>query len=316
MYNNTSSTSTFFAHYFQEFYREVLIQRERAMKSMEEDDQFPLPVPELQPDETSTEGEEGDETLGASLDEDLDEPQEKPQEKISPYLESRNHEFDREQHKVENEILADKIQHKFINMFERFALHSQNQAGEFASSQFQDFLYSMVAMLDEVFLSFPWHGQRRWKHNLMEKRFFQTQVAGELFFKKVDDLIEENDPLRHDLASVYLMVLALGFKGKYRGEDDEGQLSWYRQQLYTLMHKHPSSLYQPGRAQLIEESYDHTINIAAPKGLPNLKNWVIAFSSIIVAYVLISSFLWYGLVRDLNGAIGQIIKQAQYLGLS
>lgn len=309
---NTATTSAFFAHHFQEFYREVLIQREWAMKSMEHNEPFPLPVPESHSHETPS---SHDEAAAQGVLPQTAQEQDQSKENIPTKLLEKDN-IEREEHKVESEILSDKIQHKFINMFERFSLHSQNQAGEFSTTQFQDFLYAMVAMLDEVFLSFPWHGQRRWKHNLMEKRFFHTQVAGELFFKKIDDLIEENDPQRNDLAAVYLMIIALGFKGKYRGEDDEGQLSWYRNQLYTLIHKHPSSLYQPGRDQLIEESYDHTINIAATKGLPNLKNWVIAFSSIIAAYVVISSFLWYGLVRDLNEAIGQIITQAQYLGLS
>lgn len=324
---STSSTSSYFVYFFQEFYREVLIQRELALRSME-------PVEEV-PVGKNNDGQEGAEAA-APLVQTMEEEQSKLEAEIVPGpkvegaeletarvedVEIERAEREREyafqdKQRAEKEILCDKIQQKFIVLFDKFSSQAQYQPGEFAGAYFQDLLYAMVAMLDEVFLAFAWHGQRRWKHNLMEKRYFHTQIAGELFFKKVEDLIQTNDSTRLDLAEVYLMILALGFKGQYRGEDDEGQLRWYRQQLYALIHKHSSTLFHPGRERLIEESYDHTISFEVIKGLPHLKNWMIAFSSIVIVYIIISSFLWHGVVRDLNDVIGQIMFQAQSLGLS
>lgn len=332
-----SAKSNYFVYFFQDFYREVLIQRDAALRSMESEEEAYFGK--------NNDGQEGAEAA-ISLVEGIEEekaaeeahPNTQPNietaeqngpsgeaSKVTPLPKESaqkdppkidNDYKDQEGQQVSKEIVCDKIQQKFIALFEKFSLHSQYQPGEFASTYFQDFLYAMVAMLDEVFLSFPWHGQRRWRNNLMEKRFFHTQVAGELFFKKVEDLIQSNDSTRSDLAEVYLMILALGFRGKYRGEDDAGQLKWYREQLYVLIHKHSPSLFHPGRDQLIEESYNHTIGFETIRTLPKLKNWVVSFSTIVLVYVLISSFLWYGVVRELNDVIGQIMFQAQSLGLS
>lgn len=211
---------------------------------------------------------------------------------------------------------TDKIQHKLKQMFERFSLNAQNQVGEFAVSHFQEALYVMVALTDEIFISFKWPGQKRWEDNLLEAQIFHTQIAGELLFRKLDELIEANDPARNDLCVVYLFALSLGFSGKYQGENDEGKIAWYRDKLYTMFSRRPPTLMKPGRPELIGDLYHHSIAAAPGKGLPDLRSWLMTFASIIVVFVFVSSVLWYKVVRDMDVAIGQILKQTQQLGQS
>lgn len=259
-----SASSTFLVQNFQEFYREVLIQKEKALRT----------------------------------------------------LDAQQLSLDNDEGKVEIEQITDRIQTKFREMFERFSLTAQNQVGEFAISHFQEALYIMVALVDEVFLSFGWPGQNRWENNLLEGQIFHTQIAGEQFYKKLDALIEANDPVRNDLAAIYLMALSLGFKGQYRGEDDAGRITWYNHQLYTMVNRHPVSLYHPGRNKLIPSLYDYNVTAAPGRGLPDLRTWFIAFGVILASYLFISSMVWYRVVRDLDSVIGQILSQAQKLGLS
>jgi type VI secretion system protein ImpK len=282
------SASTFLMQFFQEFYREVLIQREFAYKSVGKKVHSNPQIQEATSDKT-----------------DLDEVQETLVDNVN-----------QDSHLVEEEELCDRIQGVFKGMFERFSLITQNQAGEFAGSHFQEALYSMVALLDEIFLAFSWDGKDRWEDNLMEKQIFHTQVAGELIFRKVEALIQANDPVRRDISVIYLMILALGFKGKFRGEDDEGRLHWYRQQLYIMANYKPVALFHPGRQHLIEECYDHIITLPALKILPNVRNWIFAFFCIIAVFTVVSTFLYYKSTRDLNNAIEQILTQAQKLGIS
>lgn len=282
------STSTFMMQFFHEFYREVLIQREFAYKS----------VGKLH---HSAEKKDVDESHNSENSEIPD---------------SLVDEVKQDAHLVEEEEFCDRIQGTFRGMFERFALTTQTQAGEYASAHFQEALYSMVALLDEVFLSFSWEGKDRWEDNLMEKQVFHTQVAGELLFRKIEALIQANDPVRRDIAIIYLMTLALGFKGKYRGEDDEGRLDWYRQQLYIMANHKPVALFHPGREFLIEECYSHIAAMPPTKILPNVRNWIFALIGIFVVYLTVSTFLWYKLVRDMDNSIGQILTQAQKLQLS
>lgn len=282
------SSSTFMMQFFQEFYREVLIQREFAYKSVGKTHHY-------------VEKKEGDEA---------------PNDENSDGSESLVDEVKQDAHLVEKEELCDRIQGTFRVMFERFSLSAQNEAGEYATAHFQEALYSMVGLLDEVFLAFSWEGKDRWEDNLMEKQIFHTQVVGELLFRKIEALIQANDPVRRDIAIIYLMTLALGFKGKYRGEDDAGRLDWYRQQLYIMANHKPVSLFYPGREFLIEDCYDHIAAMPPTKILPNVRNWIIALFAIIAIYAIVAAFLWFKLVPDLNNSIGQILTQAQKLQLS
>ena len=258
------ASSTFLMQNFQEFYREVLIQKEKALRILE----------------------------GTDLD------------------------LKEEEKKVEFEQITDHIQSKFRQMFERFSLNAQNQVGEFAISHFQEALYVMVCLVDEVFLAFSWVGQKRWEDRLLEAQIFHTQTAGEQFYKKLDVLIEANDPVRNDLVIIYLMALSLGFRGQYRGENDAGKIAWYREQLYTMVHRQEITLYHPGRERLIPAGYEYNVTAAPGRGLPDLRTWMMAFGGLFLVYLFIASMVWYNVVRDLDGVIGQILSQAQKLGLS
>ena len=284
----SAATSTFLMQYFQEFYRELLIQKEIALRTLEDGVAF-TPPPEIH---TETQSDN-------IVDQDQAE-----------------HDAALSQEAVEITTITDTIQHKFRSMFERFSLEAQNQVGEFAVSHVQDALYAMGALLDETFLSFSWVGKTRWENNLIEKQFFHTQIAGELVFRKIDDLLENNDPMRNDVANIYMMVLSLGFKGRYRDLGEDQQIDWYRHELYKMINRHAPLLFTTGREYLIPECYDHILSIPAGKGIPDVRNWVTAFAAILFVFITVSSFLWFKLVRDMDDALGQILTQAQKLGLS
>ncbi len=284
----SAATSTFLMQYFQEFYRELLIQKEIALRTLEDGVAF-TPPPEIHTDTQS--------------DNIIDQDQ-------------AEHDAALNQVNVEITTITDTIQHKFRSMFERFSLEATNQVGEFAVSHFQDALYAMVALLDETFLSFSWVGKTRWENNLIEKQFFHTQIAGELVFRKIDDLLENNDPMRNDVANIYMMILSLGFKGRYRDLGEDQHVDWYRHELYKMINRHAPLLFTTGREYLIPECYDHIISIPAGKGIPDVRSWVTAFAAILFVFITVSSFLWFKLVRDMDDALGQILTQAQKLGLS
>lgn len=213
--------------------------------------------------------------------------------------------------------LVNTIQRRMSLLLEEQAAHSIVQAGEFAVSSYQDALYAMVAFADEIFLNVPWIGQKNWENNLLESRFFQTQIAGELLFKKIDDLIASNDPLRADLAVIYLLILGLGFKGKFRDEDANlDQLALYRQQLYIMVNRHPSTLYEPGREHLIQDCYEHVLDSTISKGLPEIRMWLFTFMGILGIYLFTSTLLWYKLARDMGDSLSSILHQAHQMGLS
>jgi type VI secretion system protein ImpK len=178
-----------------------------------------------------------------------------------------------------NNPLVDKIQRRLSILLDEQSMQSNTQVGEFSHTYYRDALYAMVALGDEIFLNLDWHGVKRWENNLLESRYFQTQIAGEFIFEKIEDLINQNDPMRVDLAVIYLMVLGMGFKGKYRNEDDKGKISFYRQQLYTLIHRHPPSFVKAEGDHLIPDCYEHVLDSTMVQGLPEIKAWYMHLES-------------------------------------
>lgn len=213
--------------------------------------------------------------------------------------------------------LVNTIQRRLSLLLEEQAINSTVEAGEFAVSSYQDALYAMVSFADETFLNIPWVGQKPWENNLLESRFFQTQIAGELIFQKIENLVSTNDPMKADLAVVYLLILGLGFKGKFRGQDSNAQqLTLYRQQLYMMINRHPSTLYDPGRDHLIQDCYEHVLDSTISRGLPEIRLWLFTLVGVLGLYLFASTTLWYKLVRDMDSSIAGILYQAQQMGIS
>jgi type VI secretion system protein ImpK len=311
------SSHSFLVQNFHEFFNLLLRQKEFALRATEGKDPITLEreaelanTPNLEISPERLIDDEPQALAENPLEEESPPPLQKKEEKKPFILETPIEDGN-------DNALVNTIQRRLSILLEEQAVQSTVQAGEFAISSYQDALYAMVAFADEIFLNIPWSGQKQWENNLLESRFFQTQIAGELLFDKMELLISTNDPMRADLAIVYLLILGLGFKGKFRNEDaDPQRLALYRQQLYTMVNRHPSNLYDPGRDHLIEECYDYVLDSTISKGLPEIRMWLYTFVGIIGVYLFASTILWYTLVREMDSSIGNILLQAQQMGIS
>jgi type VI secretion system protein ImpK len=210
---------------------------------------------------------------------------------------------------VEKEI--QEIQKKLHTILEKHSLQASKNTSGITASYFRDAQYVMVALADEVFLNLEWSGASIWKKSLLERQVFQTQVAGEQFFKRLDVLLESNEPTRPDLAQIYLTALALGFKGQYNEQKDQEKIDKYREQLYLLLKGKRNELYFPGRPRLFDAPYDHTITEQPGRGLPDIKTWVSTFASVVVVYVFISYVVWHKLAFEMGDTLNEIYRQLQ-----
>jgi type VI secretion system protein ImpK len=223
---------------------------------------------------------------------------------------------DKTEEAEEKELLTHKIQRRLKLILEQQSLNAATQVGEFAVSHTQEAQYIMAALADEIFLNLDWWGTKEWEEHLLESQLFHSQIAGELFFKKIDTLLTNNDPTTIDLAILYLWCLNIGFKGMYRDEDPEKKINAYREQLYAfIMHQSPT-LFKPGREHLFDQPYNHRTSLPTTKGFPEMRSWLVAFGAIFFIYIFISTVLWYKLARDINEASAYILQQAKSMGLS
>jgi type VI secretion system protein ImpK len=202
---------------------------------------------------------------------------------------------------------------RLVSLFERQEAQAWRYGGTYGAEFYKDAQYVMVALADEIFLNTEWEGHRSWVSNLLESKIFRTHVAGEFFFQRLDRLLVERDPVYRDLAAVYLMALSLGFRGKYRGRDDRGQLDRYRQQLFQFVFRREPDLDSQTR-QMFPETYYHTLRDETKRRLPNPRAWIILLCAVVIAYVALTHGIWVKLTGRLFEVNQQIQKTVDEMG--
>lgn len=91
----------------------------------------------------------------------------------------------------------------------------------------EEALFAVCAWADEQIMNAQWEGvSEYWSQTLLQMEYFKTNLAGELFFERLDNLPTEAIPAQ----SVYAICLANGFKGKYVFNLSVEELETKRQQ--------------------------------------------------------------------------------------
>lgn len=151
--------------------------------------------------------------------------------------------------------------------------------------------YAMVATADDLFVTLPWTGAAQWRGNLLETRRFGTRSAGQSFYAALDQLIERADPNERELAAVYLTALALGFRGKYVGCDDDGVIDRYKRDLHQMIFGNRVGLSDPFR-KLLPECYEHTTEVGPGPKLRSPRIWWWAMAGVVAAWLIFSYVAW------------------------
>ena len=77
--------------------------------------------------------------------------------------------------------------------------------------------FAVVAWVDETLLSSQWQDKDRWQKESLQRLYYQTADAGELFFDRLNAI----GPHQRDVREVYYLCLAMGFKGRFIHEGDD-----------------------------------------------------------------------------------------------
>lgn len=80
---------------------------------------------------------------------------------------------------------------------------------------------AVVAFLDESILNSQNPALRDWVRQPLGPEYFQQHVAGEVFFRNVEDLLTGDDSDRTaDLLEIYQLSLLCGYRGRYGSQGD------------------------------------------------------------------------------------------------
>ncbi len=166
--------------------------------------------------------------------------------------------------------------------------------------------YVMVALADDCFLNLnvQWPGRARWLNEVLEKQIFGTQRAGASFFDRIDELLASRDKSKEEVATAYLIALLLGFKGRFRGGEEEELVSYRERLLYFV------GLGQGGGLDkskpVFPDAYAHTITSEPSSKLPRHKPWMFAVAGAICLYFALAHLTWYGQTNTVRNVSAQV----------
>ncbi|MBT8341146.1 MAG: DotU family type IV/VI secretion system protein [Desulfatitalea sp.] len=123
--------------------------------------------------------------------------------------------------------------------------------GGFAREDFDLARFAVFAWVDEAILSSEWEGRRQWQREQLQRTYFQTADAGELFFERLNTI----GPHQRDVREVYYLCLALGFSGQYCNEGDDVLLEQLRTSNLKLLTGSSMGLPSLDKEELFPEAY-------------------------------------------------------------
>ena len=94
------------------------------------------------------------------------------------------------------------------------------RSGGIADDRWQEGFFPVCAWIDERLLCSAWPDRAQWSAAQLQKQYFNTTAAGEMFYDRLEALDADDGALRE----VYAFCLALGFKGRYFRASDLGRL--------------------------------------------------------------------------------------------
>ena len=87
----------------------------------------------------------------------------------------------------------------------------------FSAEEYDAARFAVCAWIDEAILSSEWPEKLRWQGEPLQRVYYGTTEAGELFFERLNTV----GPHQHGVREVYYLCLAMGFSGRYCNRGDE-----------------------------------------------------------------------------------------------
>ncbi|CAM2011505.1 DotU family type IV/VI secretion system protein [Acanthopleuribacter pedis] len=197
------------------------------------------------------------------------------------------------------------VSDKLMLVLDRQAALVAGNRGAVEPRLYDETRYVMVAVADELFLDLQWAHRDAWGDHLLEEQMFGSQAAGDLFFSRLDALLALNGPVYEDLAKVYLTALALGFRGRYRVGDPNGEVAVYQHRLYHFIFKHdPHGAPRP----LFPQNQEVGCGDEPPQHLPTIQRWLQAGAAVAALWLLGTSLAWWSLSAPVRALIAQVIQ--------
>ncbi len=123
--------------------------------------------------------------------------------------------------------------------------------GGFSQEDYDLSRFAICAWVDEAILSSSWSEKGRWQGEQLQRLYYQTTDAGEIFFDRLNALGAH----QRDVREVYYLCLAMGFMGRYCHEGDEYLLDQLKTSNLKLLTGSSVGIPSLDRDELFPEAY-------------------------------------------------------------
>jgi type VI secretion system protein ImpK len=188
-------------------------------------------------------------------------------------------------------VSGNHVHQRFVEYIERL-LNEGPRAG-MSERDAADAAYAIAALADEIAQSSPEHIRGHWYSRTLQMHFFQENIAGEGFFRRLESL--RGDTRRTEVLRVYYLCLLFGFQGGYAIRGGELELVRLQESLRAELERsvrYPESLSPSGRSE------DERLALGGGRRL----HIVLAFGALAVAMTV-----YIGLRVVLDGQTGAVV---------
>jgi type VI secretion system protein ImpK len=125
------------------------------------------------------------------------------------------------------------------------------EKGNFSHEDYNLARFAVFAWIDEAILSSRWNEKNRWQAEQLQRIYYQTTDAGELFFDRLNTVGLH----QRDVREVYYLCLAMGFAGRHCHAGDEFLLDQLKSSNLKLLSGSSAGLPSLERSELFPEAY-------------------------------------------------------------
>ena len=207
--------------------------------------------------------------------------------------------------------VSEAIHRHLRNVLERQGARARQWGGAYGQALYAEAEYVMAALADEtLLLRVDWGGRDVWQYRLLETALFGTALAGDRVFERLYALLDDPARAHPSLATVYLIALALGFRGRYWRDEDEAQLRVCRAALARIITRTVPDIGETG-PRLFPQAYRPTVEQGRAVRLPGLRPWLVTAAALLALFFASSYVLWRSATADLERAIAEIERPVQ-----
>lgn len=163
--------------------------------------------------------------------------------------------------------------------------------------------FAVFAWIDEAIMRSAWDGKSHWQREQLQRLYYQTADAGEIFFDRLNALGHH----QRDVREVYYLCLALGFTGQYCNEGDEYLLEQLKTSNLKLLTGSSVGIPSIDKRDLFPEAYPIESEEAVPlKG----KKRFSPFSLLCVCAPVVLYLILFMIFRFVLNNIGETLINA------